>query len=78
MSDASGRPAPQEFEKALQGASATVASFEEEKLTLLQRIQRFLHVYPTTVPFVVLALGLLLAWRSIRRASPPPATFRPF
>ena len=60
MSDASGRPAPQEFEKALQGASATVASFEEEKLTLLQRIQRFLHVYPTTVPFVVLALGLLL------------------
>ncbi len=60
MSDASGRPAPQEFEKALQGGSATVASFEEEKLTLLQRIQRFLHVYPTTVPFVVLALGLLL------------------
>ncbi len=60
MSEASGRPAPQEFEKVLTGATTTVASFDEEKLTLLQRIQRFLHVYPTTVPFVVLALGLLL------------------
>jgi fructose transport system permease protein len=55
-----GRPAPQEFEKVLSGATATVASFEEERLTALQRLQRFLHVYPTTVPFVVLALGLLL------------------
>ncbi len=27
---------------------------------MLQRLQRFLHVYPTTVPFVVLLLGLLL------------------
>ena len=44
----------------LTGATTTVASFDEERLTLLQRIQRFLHVYPTTVPFVVLALGLLL------------------
>ena len=34
--------------------------FEEEQLTSLQRLQRFLHVYPTTVPFVVLVLGLLL------------------
>ena len=25
-----------------------------------QRLQRFLHLYPTTVPFVVLLLGLLL------------------
>ncbi|HTZ68143.1 MAG TPA: ABC transporter permease, partial [Roseiarcus sp.] len=62
MSQASdtGRPAPQEFEKALAGAAATVASFDEQKLTFLQRLQRFLHVYPTTVPFVVLLLGLLL------------------
>src|SRR5271165_2165137 len=60
MSEASpaGRPAPQEFEKVLTAATTTVASFEEERLTLLQRIQRFLHVYPTTVPFVVLTLGL--------------------
>ena len=55
-----GRPAQQEFEKVLSGATATVASFEEQRLTALQRLQRFLHVYPTTVPFVVLLLGLLL------------------
>jgi fructose transport system permease protein len=62
MSQASdtGRPAPQEFEKVLTSAVTTVASFDEEKLTFLQRLQRFLHVYPTTVPFVVLLLGLLL------------------
>src|SRR5271166_456354 len=59
MSEAS-RPTPQEFEKVLSGASASVASFEEEQLTFLQRLQRFLHLYPTTVPFVVLLLGLLL------------------
>jgi fructose transport system permease protein len=62
MSQASdtGRPAPQEFEKVLSGAAGTVASFDEQKLTFIQRLQRFLHVYPTTVPFVVLLLGLLL------------------
>jgi len=62
MSEASsaGGRAPQEFEKALVGAAATVATFEEERLTALQRLQRFLHVYPTTVPFFVLLLGVLL------------------
>ena len=60
MSEATGRPAPQEFENVLTGATATVASFEEEHLTLLQRTQRFLHAYPTVVPFVVLLLGVLL------------------
>ena len=60
MSEATGRPAPQEFEKVLTGAAATVASFEEERLTVLQRTQRFLHAYPTVVPFVVLLLGVLL------------------
>jgi len=60
MSEATGHPAPQEFENVLAGAAATVASFEEEHLTVLQRTQRFLHAYPTTVPFVVLLLGVLL------------------
>src|SRR5271170_6466879 len=59
MSEAS-RPTPQEFEKVLADASTTQASFEEENLPLTRRIQRFLHLYPTTVPFVVLVLGLLL------------------
>src|SRR3984885_3618870 len=60
MSEATGRPAPQEFENVLTGAAATVASFDEEHLTVLQRTQRFLHAYPTVVPFVVLLLGVLL------------------
>ena len=55
-----GRPSPQEFEKVLTGATTTVASFEDRQITLLQRLQRFLHAYPTVVPFVVLLLGLLL------------------
>ncbi len=59
MSEAS-RPTPQEYENVLTAASTTQASFEEQQLTFLQRLQRFLHLYPTTVPFVVLVLGLLL------------------
>jgi fructose transport system permease protein len=59
MSEAT-RPTPQEFEKVLADASTAQASFEEEHLPLARRIQRFLHLYPTTVPFVVLVLGLLL------------------
>ena len=51
------RPVTQEFESALAGASTAHASFEEESPSLLKRVQRFLHVYPTTVPFVVLLLG---------------------
>ena len=78
MSEASpaGRPAPQEFENVLASATTTVASFDEEQLTFLQRVQRFLHAYPTTVPFVVLLLGVLLGVTSTRRGSPPPAIFR--
>ena len=61
MSQASeGRPAPQEFEKVLTGATTTVASFEERRITPMQRLQRFLHAYPTVVPFVVLLLGVML------------------
>ena len=77
MSEATGRPAPQEFERVLTGATATVASFDEERLTVLQRTQRFLHAYPTVVPFVVLLLGVLLGVLSILRGSPPPAISRP-
>src|SRR5271170_6293475 len=62
MSEASQgqRPAPQEFERALAAASSAQASFEEEHLSPVKRAQRFLHAYPTVVPFVVLVLGLLL------------------
>jgi fructose transport system permease protein len=54
------RPTPQEFERVLTAAATSQASFEEEHLSLSKRIQRFLHSYPTTVPFVVLVLGLVL------------------
>jgi len=60
MTEATGRPAPHEFETVLTGATATVASFDEDRLSVLQRTQRFLHAYPTVVPFVVLLLGVLL------------------
>jgi fructose transport system permease protein len=54
------RPESQKFERVLAAASTTQAQFEEEHLSLVKRTQRFLHVYPTVVPFVVLLLGLLL------------------
>src|SRR6185503_8240285 len=54
------RPAPQEFEKVLGAAATAQASFEEDTLSFDKRVQRFLHSYPTVVPFVVLVLGLLL------------------
>jgi fructose transport system permease protein len=37
-----------------------VAHFDEENSSPLKRLQRFLHAYPTIVPFVVLLLGVLL------------------
>src|SRR6476620_9595461 len=59
MSEATqGRPAAQEFERA--GAATAQASFENQALSSIQRVQRFLHSYPTIVPFVVLVLGVLL------------------
>ena len=41
-------------------ASTAQATFEEEHLPVLKRVQRFLHSYPTVVPFVVLMLGVIL------------------
>jgi fructose transport system permease protein len=34
------------------------AVFEEGERTTLKRVQHFLHAYPTTVPFIVLLLGI--------------------
>ena len=60
MSEASQGQQPQEFERLLGAAATTQASFEEEHLPFAKRAQRFLHLYPTVVPFFVLLLGLLL------------------
>jgi fructose transport system permease protein len=64
MSEASQdqRLASQHFECVLATAPTVQASFEEERLSSIKRVQRLLHVYPTVVPFVVLALGLLLGF----------------
>ena len=64
MTEASGngeRRAPQEFERVLAAASTAQASFEEDQLPLLKRVQRFLHSHPTVVPFVVLMFGVVVA-----------------
>ena len=51
MSEATqGRPAAQEFE--LAGAATAQASFENQALSSIQRVQRFLHSYPTIVTWV--------------------------
>ena len=62
MSEGSGNTEKrlQEFERVLTDASTAQANFEEENLPLTTRIQRFLHLYPSVVPFVVLLLGVLL------------------
>lgn len=39
-------------------ASAEVVEFEDPRSGVLHRIQKFLHVHPTTVPFVVLLIGI--------------------
>jgi fructose transport system permease protein len=49
-----------EFEKGLSAASTDIASFDEDRPGVMKRLQRFLHAYPTIVPFIVLLAGLLL------------------
>ena len=47
-------------ERGLDGADQTVASFDEDKPSLLKRIQRFLHEFPTAIPFIVLIVGVMI------------------
>jgi fructose transport system permease protein len=57
--EASGR-GPAEFEHILPNAPQGVASFEEERPGALRKAQHFLHAYPTTIPFMVLIIGILV------------------
>lgn len=59
--ESSGSPTA-EFEKVAAAAAArgTVASFEPERLTLLERVQRFMHNYPTAAPAAVLLLAIAI------------------
>ena len=54
-----GGGGPADFEAALPGGPQSVATFEEEAPSALRRAQHFLHAYPTTVPFLVLVIGIL-------------------
>jgi fructose transport system permease protein len=45
------------FETALPTDDPTLAAFESEEKSFFFRIQHFLHAFPTTIPFAVLALG---------------------
>ena len=55
----SGRVTAAEFETVLPEASQTVAAFDEEQPGPLRRVQQFLHGFPTTIPFLVLVLGVI-------------------
>ena len=43
----------------LSSAQSEAAHFDEDRPTLLRRVQHFLHAYPTMVPFLVLLIGIL-------------------
>jgi len=53
----SGSPTA-EFEKVAASVSGNVASFEPERLSALEHIQRFMHNYPTAAPTAVLLLAI--------------------
>ncbi|KQZ12909.1 MULTISPECIES: ABC transporter permease [unclassified Mesorhizobium] len=50
----------QEFEKVLSGSESSVASFEESGMSLLKRVQHFLHSNPAAVPLIVLLLSIVV------------------
>lgn len=47
-------------ERGLEGHDQAVASFEEDRRSSLRQVQRFLHEYPTAIPFIVLVIGVLI------------------
>jgi fructose transport system permease protein len=47
-------------EAGLARGDQSVASFDEEHRGLIRQVQGFLHQYPTTIPFIVLLLGIVI------------------
>lgn len=61
MTDASANAGrPQEFEKVLSGSDTSVANFEIEKKSPIEKAQHFLHGNPAMVPLIVLVLSVLV------------------
>ncbi|NTJ64727.1 ABC transporter permease [Agrobacterium rhizogenes] len=50
----------QEFERVLDGSDKNVASFERNDVSLLKRVQHFLHSTPAAVPLIVLVLAIVI------------------
>jgi len=55
-----GGQGPAEFEHILPAAPGDMPSFDEGHPTALRRAQNFLHAFPTTIPFLVLLIGVVL------------------
>ena len=53
------RLAKQDFEKAADAGDQSIASFDVDQKSLLDKAQHFLHKNPTMVPVIVLAIGLV-------------------
>src|SRR4051812_46657448 len=47
-------------ERGLEGATAAVANFDEPDAGFVRRLQGFLHQFPTSIPFIVLLLGVVV------------------
>ncbi len=47
-------------ERGLTGNDQSVASFEESERGPVRKVQAFLHQYPTSIPFIVLLIGVLI------------------
>ncbi|MEI5677655.1 MULTISPECIES: ABC transporter permease [unclassified Mesorhizobium] len=61
MSDASANARrPQEFETVLSGSDASVANFETQARSPIERVQHFLHSSPAAVPLIVLIASLAI------------------
>ena len=60
VANETGGQGPAEFEHILPSEPGGVATFEDESPGTIRRVQQFLHGYPTTIPFMVLVIGVLL------------------
>jgi fructose transport system permease protein len=58
--ESDARRSKQDFEIAADAADQSVASFETQNKTLLEKVQHYLHQYPTMVPVIVLLLSLVI------------------
>lgn len=55
-----GESSPNSFEAAAAGSPQAVAQFEDERTSLLHKIQHWLHTTPSAVPMIVLLLSITI------------------